>query len=539
MVVQADGGEVCYQRLKRLLKDANYDEALAVVTRWDLRSIIRAAPEGLERLRFRCMISDVLDYGGLYPAAESILKDESGEHIGIAADQQLRINLRESYVRDEAVAKQQCWVLILWGMNHFRRCKFSDAMVRFELARQVAAYLFERAKNVRSIGTLARAWYCIGLVYREERRPGEARKAFRTALELAGKGITMRTERNESTASFDFNMARCAGLGMGWVAYNEANLTEAASALALARRMLIPAKARLIGAYLDTVQARLMMSEAKEPKRIEEALQILETAHSTLAPPNSLGHTHYALLCQNAIALAHLRLARACKPGEEEQRLRHLNKALENATMVKAAAKSPETERQNYCTALITESRIELDRGNPSNALALANEAMDKGLGIEPIRIDACIGVGEAYVAAGAYGKAISFFLEALERGQHNRKDSAACHLHLCHAYLMDHQPAKAREHFTVWESAKAGIENAFISDLAEKVRKMLYHKFRAFRITRSEVERRGDNKYHLNKLRRWLAETALDLDHDDRARAAHRLGIEPRTLAEWLIVEE
>jgi tetratricopeptide (TPR) repeat protein len=298
---------------------------------------------------------------------------------------------------------------------------------------------------------------------------------------------------------------------------------------------MMPAKAKLIAAYLDTVQATIIMSDSMEPAHIRQAIGLLNHAHSTFAPSNTLQHTHYALRCQNEIALAYLRLARACAddPKQQEENLREAE--LHVARVKEHARLNLNMERRTYCSALIAEARIKRERGKPDEALALAEQAKREGSGIELIHTDAWIAAGEAEVDRQAYGKAISAFVEALDSARANRKDAAVCHLHLCRAYLLDNQPAKAKEHFKLWESMKSGIENAFIAALAVKVSKLLFHKVQNFERTRADVQLHGDHKQHLDSLRRWLAETALALDHDEKSKAAQRLGVDVVTLRAWL----
>src|SRR2546426_331871 len=116
--------------------------------------------------------------------------------------------------------------------------------------------------------------------------------------------------------------------------------------------MMIPAKAKLLAAYLDTVQATIIMSESAETARIQEALGLLNAAHSTFAPANSLQHTNYTLRCQNKIALAYLRLAIACTDASAQWE-DHLRNAELYVEKVKAAAKRIPTEQTTYCAALI------------------------------------------------------------------------------------------------------------------------------------------------------------------------------------------
>jgi tetratricopeptide (TPR) repeat protein len=362
-----------------------------------------------------------------------------------------------------------------------------------------------------------------------------ARNAFRQALELAETGIKERQQHNQSIVSFEFNMARCVGLGIGWIAYNEASLSEAAAALVMARHLLRPAKAKLISAYLDVVQATIMMSESTEPTNILKAIEILGAGYSKFAPSGKPRHTHYALRCQNELALAYLRLALACKDDSQQfqENLRHAENYV--AKVKETARPILKAELRSYCTALITEARIKRARDKPDEALALAEEAKREGAGIELIRVDALIAVGEAELARQVYNKSISAFLEALERGRENRKDAAVCHLHLCRAYLLDNQLAKAKEYFARWESMKGGIGNAFITDMALTVEKMLAHSFKNFELTKEDIERDGDHSKYLDSLRRWLAHTALALNNGDIKAAGRWLKVHSATVAEWL----
>jgi len=525
-----------YLQLKSLLKEANYDAALAILTRADLRTFVLAADgmDELSRLRFRCMISEVLDYGGLYPKAAFVL-DHRCPHIGKAAEADLRPVHDIHDLRDPAFAKRQCWALMMWGLTYYRSFEFDLAMPLFELARRIAE-IIHNTSNISSIGTLARAWYCIGLVHRENRDAGDARAAFREAIKLTSKGIEERRTRNESTASFEFNMARCAGLGMGWIAYNEANLKEADAMLILARGRMLSAKANLIRAYLDTLQASIIMSESGKRSAIDDALRLLTNAHSTFAPSGSHTHAHYALRCQNEIALAHLRLARTYRV-ESPEREKHFQAAESAVAAVHSTARGfPKTAQRSACRALITEARVKRERGLFDQALRLAEQAKGTAGNSKLLRVDAYIGIGEAEFARGVYGSAITAFLEALSKCQNDRKDASACHLHLVLAYIKNNQPTDAKHHFSLWESMAANLDNAFIRALAEKAREALSNMFHNFERTKEDILRDGDHKHHLDSLRHWLATTAMDLDHGNEFEAALRLKLKSTaTLREWL----
>jgi tetratricopeptide (TPR) repeat protein len=305
--------------------------------------------------------------------------------------------------------------------------------------------------------------------------------------------------------------------------------------LALARRMMHGAKAKLVAAYLDTLQATIMMSKSAEATCIREALSLLRGAYSTLTSEGSCRHIHYALRCRNEIALAYLRLARTFTV-DQAQREENLIKAERAVAAVKASAtKLPKTEHKTYCVALITEARIRRERGEHAEAIARAKEAKTFGANLDAVQVDALISIGEAELGRRKYGNAVSAFLDALKKSKDHRKDAAVCYVHLCRAYLLDGQPGKAKEMFDRWESIGAGLENAFITNLAATDEQMLSKVLEDFLRTKDDIKHLGKAALHLKALRHWLAVTALALESDNFKLASERLGIGVGTLDVWL----
>ena len=147
--------------------------------------------------------------------------------------------------------------------------------------------------------------------------------------------------------------------------------------------------------------------------------------------------------------------------------------------------------------------------------------------------IDACIGIGEAAFALRMYPAAIDAFQEALEAGRSSRKIVPVCHLHLCRTYLADDQPARALEHFRLWEVMEPSVENAFIAELGLKVRTSLALIFQDFVLSKSDIRHRSA-RGHLNRLRKWLADTTFADAGDEIERAANVLGIGAETFRIW-----
>lgn len=531
-----------YEYLQQLLKEANYDAALEWVERSDLREILAKPPSDVRSLRFRCMVADVYDYGGHYEdAARTILS--AGKD---AEERILEIKASRYLGDDHAFEKQRCWAVMMRGMCLYRGLEnhapdYETAMRLFQLARTVLE-LIQDAGQESCLGTLARAWYCTGLVERQNHEYRAARRAFRHSIELAGRGIN---EPGSAADSFDYNIARCYGLGIGWIAYNGARLDEAAGALVIARRLMASKRAKFISAYIDVVHASIMLSESMAPSRIQEAITLLSKAVQTFLPEKGAQHVSYALRARNELAHAYLRLAIV---GGEAERGKNLRAAEGYVDTVKAETQTVRREMRTYWMATITEARILRVRGDFATgkeergsyyqqAFELTKRAKDEGSAEKFTLIDACIGMGEAAMKLEPpnYRIAIEAFHEALKAAAGSRKASAVAYLHLCRAYLEDNQPSRAVEHFKLWEVMEPNIENAFIADMAQKVQKLLTHVFPPFVLKKEDLLEQGSYKIHINALRRWLAETAVAIEDDKIEPAARRLKNTPEAVRQWL----
>jgi tetratricopeptide (TPR) repeat protein len=438
-------------------------------------------------------------------------------------------------------------------MCFYRVFEYDKADNLFALARDVLTNINE--SQLKCIGSLARAWYCIGLAKRERHEYRAARAAFRKSVELAGAGIEQR-RGHKSIVSFEYNMARCYGLGIGFIAYNESLPNDAMSALTVARHLMAGKQARFIDAYIRIVHASTMMSESAELKPIDDAIKIIETAAAIFSQERPLdppalpgritpakGHEFYWLRAKNELALAYLRRARS---EQTTTRTSDLNAARDHvADVKKAALKARDTySARAYWTAVIAEARIICEgakrkhgaekRGDYQAALRLTEQARSEAGKLPSIVIDACIGIGEAAVGCGQYQEAIAAFNEALDLGRASPKIGAVCRLHLCRAYLDNDKPEEAREQFRLFREASPGLENAFIAGFATEMRDRLSRKFENFELRREHVAGHLHHSTYLNWLRRWLADTAYALGGDDPERGRARLKLSRKRFEAW-----
>lgn len=510
--------------LRQLLKEANYDDALRLVHGTDVRTAVSAVADPVDRLRLSCMSSDVLDYGGSYDESTRAI-----EEAGRKADHRLSQVEMPADIVDPAYMKQECWALMVWGMALYRRPNqgYTDAMRRFELAKKILLKL--QQSHVQCTGSLARAWYCVGLVHRQRKDYRLARSAFASCIELTGIGINARKGMNQSTSSFDYNLARCYGLGIGWIAYDEALLSEAKSALVIANRLLMGKRVRFIRAYVDVIRAAAHMSGSIQLERIDEGIgQLLKTYHEILAPVEGGGHSAYALRAANEIAQGYLRRARVF-PSEKDA---SLDLAEEYLTKVTNSTTN-NSENRTQSNALIISSRILRERRQYPAALDAAFKARNVAGGLTFSRIDSCITVGEAAYEMRDYRVAIESFKEAIVLGRGSRKITGVCHLHLSRTYLADGQLSMASDHFKEWEALEPEIDNAFMSELANRVRQLLVPIKDDFRISHSIVNLNA--KHHERLFHAWLAKNAMSRAGDDYDRAGDLLGIKRGAVQLWL----
>ena len=225
-----------FDTLKHLLKEADYDAALELVNSWDLRVNLHVPPDPLRRLGIACMAADVLDYGGQYAKAAHVMHD-----LGREAETSLAAAKSANYLGDDhPYLKQQCWAVIMRGkcvyggaIENIQKGKpdYENAKRLFQLARDVLELIHDGGQ-ITCFGTMALAWYCIGLIERQKQEYRAARRAFTRSIEYAAKGIERRP--GNRVAAFEYNMARCYGLSIGWISYNSACLADATAALIMA-----------------------------------------------------------------------------------------------------------------------------------------------------------------------------------------------------------------------------------------------------------------------------------------------------------------
>jgi len=509
----------------RLVREANYDGAAELIVGapadWKPPGIDANSAAGL---RFLSMIADVFDYAGFYDRARKIIFDYGECACSRLSSIQSRVDMF-----DLALGKQECWAALMVGMSFYRIRNYKEATRYFKTSLRVLRMINEK---VSCCGAMVRAFYCLGLIARQTRCNEEAREALLSAIEIGGSAIAERSGRRAPVACLQYDIARCYGLGLGWLCYNEGDFSNATAHLETSRRALAGKSARYIRAHNDIVYACVTLSRySSKPDKVGEAIGVLQTALGLLSRGGQRGHIPYTLRAKTELALAYIKRAKA---GNAEERAAALQTALDYIKQVKQSW--DETDKITICRALIAESRIYRELGGNSNtriAVERAREADEVGGSTDFTDADCALNLGEAEFALGDYARAIECFTLALSRARNSEKILAVSHLHLCRACLRSNQPAEASLHFNIWKTFAPRMRNAYILELGVSVEAEMGAATRKF-----EIEPEAPSlfaKEHLLNLRQWLAKTALGRCNDDHGEAAALLGIGPGALRNWL----
>ena len=535
-----------FRELQRLVKRADYDSAIDQIGRENLSAKLASLPaDSLDTLHARCLLCEVYDYADQNEAAVSVI-EKAGEKAKVRLEK-LLVETRESKKKDFSWmnngdlrwSKQEAWACLHVGMvRYYRRDCLKEAQDYFEISEQIFTKLHG---HLPSFGSIARANYCLGLVGRNDHKYDEGREFFSRSVELAWSG---RSPNDPAEASLQYNIGKCLGLGMAWIAYTRASLSDANAHIVAARLLLANKGVRYIQAYLEIVHAcTLMSAHGDSLESLHEAVKILQSSYEVLGGDAALrgegGHTSYALRAAIEMASGHLRLARLHgKKGSASSKNKEMENARRLIELVKASPVTPSTEKRTLCNAFIIESRILRELGEPhrSGVLAAAQKAKKIGWRMGFTRIDCAINLGEAHLFCGNYDDAVECFQAARtdERAQTNPKVLAVCDLHLARCFLATGKVLRAQEQFNLWKATgKRGADNSFVREMSAAVEN-------DFRSSHEPLFIDGDSELKPHEqmldLKQWLARTALRRTDGDRTKAIEMLdNISLNTLKNWL----
>lgn len=383
--------------LQALLDKADLDGALAKVQ--SMPSVPSVDSASIYACRYANLRSEVLDYGGQYKASAEAIQpfaDRATAALGSFTTK----NIEQLTPADAELYHQYCYVLMNVGMGayrhaNYRRVEFEQARDKFELAERALLRLADW--KYPHLGALSRARYCIGLVYRELYDYAGARRYFAQSIENGASALNELPPDSTKAARYKYAMSRSYGLGNAWISYTEASLSEAKCHIVASRLLLVEAHARYIDAYINLVNAIILMSSESTLAVTTDALKILARAYEDLggdaavAGPGA-GHGPYAIRVAIELASAYLKLAQISVGKEHDD---HCFRALD---FVEKVRRSPHVEYDNrsLCKSYIIESRIHREKREYPDALVSADAALETGRNQEFSRVDCWLTLGEA-----------------------------------------------------------------------------------------------------------------------------------------------
>lgn len=539
------------QQLESLLEKADLDGAVAYIANLRPEEFQQSMAHDLEAkraLRARCLACEVYDYAGRTSEANLCL---SGMRDQLYEDLQAALRPRaEVWKSKDALEylKQECLACLHLGMvAHYRSHEYQEAFKLFERAEAVLSRINTNAPPIRSFGTLARTYYCLGLAEREQHNFDEARRNFSKAVECAWTRILEKQQKGRSVSFLKYLIGRALGLGMAWIAYTRASMPEANAHIVAARLILQETVGvKYLRDYVEVVHACAQRSCAGQISEILTAIATMENIYyslggnSIVADRNAPGHFVYAQRTACELATAHIYAARVY--GRDSQQAReaangHLEKADNYVMLVQGSLDQSDPEYKDTrtrCNLLIAKSRIYREKEDYPRALDYAERAADIAEDNPFSRITCWTNLGEAYYHVGQIKDALEQFRKARNdsHAQTNPKVLAVCDLQtaLCHIEL--NQVNIAQEIVARWKSqGSLGLANAFVQHLLKKIDG---HFSEAAFFIPADAPVLNEEEW-IAKAQKWLADTALKRANGDRKKAAKLIGRDKKTLEKYM----
>ncbi len=462
MEVQTSG---ILKRLERKLLAADF-EAAVVIVRDEVLPLFAHSPhpsvDELTNLRLRAMAAEVLDYFGGYVEARELIEEVGTQCFEILLAMEAGHQQPPSTEADRRLLKQQVWIVLHHGSTFYRHSRYEDAKRRFILCRDIAA-THVTTGSYQANGTLARAYYLIGLVYRELFDYSAAKYNFTLSIDYAWKALQKSSAQRVPLA--DLTIAKCLGLGLAWVHYTEGRADLAIPLLLAARNLLSHSAEQVIRAYVDVVYASVQRSEkGDDPGELSDSIRLLKQAHQLFEAKQHFG---YKVRAAYHLALGYIQQAQHATASSAQAQ--SLTDAMSFVEEMKEYSRK-HGDIGFHCNALICESRIARFCGKAIVAEEHACAALEMGHERPFVRVDALIARGEARFDLGKYAGAAEDFKLAFASGKDNQKVRAALHLHLTRTFLRQNDIRRALHHFESWKELRPNVKNAFLLSLERRV---------------------------------------------------------------------
>ncbi len=526
-------------RLKEALATVDFRQARSLLEQSVVKVPDRSSPDRT-RLAINSIASDIYDYFGDQAQSASWVRFDAPQCQRRLEDLQKGIGLQRSsmyFKGQRSECKAYIVLLMRDGYVKYRNHLYREALDTWDFCLKVLESRIA-SDDYPCQGTFGRLYYACGLAYRQMGHAyyERAKQCFTNAVDFAAKDADARPAGGRALS--DYRIAKCLGLGLGWIFYTEGQLNIARSLIQSAQALVSSRKQEsMIVTYIRVIQACVDMSEyGSNQTKVKKAIELLKECHATF---KGAGHDGYRIRAANELAHAYLRLTRFDISDQEA-----IAKVREYASEVLDYAE-PRTDNRWIGNACIVLTRMERQIGDLPAAEAHAKKAREAGQGIPFIKTDALIAIGELKQAEGevlvgkkqmsaaekAFSDAAASFKEALDLGKNNAKVAAVCHLHLVNVYLMLSDFAKAFYHREQWRVLSPQIQNSFILRLGDATESRMIEKRGDFNIPFSTPILKSKDVH--SDLHKFLVRWAMSRVSTNKE-AADLLGIAVNTFNNW-----
>lgn len=463
------------EKLQAALARVDFDKALDELKHHDLEILLETREDQKTSLQIKCVAAEIFDYFGQYDEARKLIEvdglkcRQNLDELIRARD--LREAQRDLFRESRTLFKQWVIAVLQYGYLYYRNYKYPEALEQWEVCQNA---LTERIADPAypCHGTQARVFYAIGLAHRQMgyRNYGKAKRSFADAVDYAWLDVEDGLRDETDIALSEYRIAKCLGLGLGWVAYAEGELHLAQPLVVAARTLLADKPEQLIKGYVDVVHACVEMSaHSDDPEKLNTSLESLGKCYRLFQEKR---HEEYRVRTAYELSRGHLK--RAISGCEDRADFEESRK---RAIEVEASGKRKDYPRWR-CNALIILSRLYRHQRLFDEALRAAQEAFEHGKANDFTKVDALIALGEARFALAQkndsseyYALAVQDFKNALDIGRNIPKIVTVCRLHLARTCARMGNFHDGFQHFANWKAIQT-VENSFIRALGAEVEK-------------------------------------------------------------------
>jgi tetratricopeptide (TPR) repeat protein len=495
------------ETLKKCLKTGDYSFTLREQAR-RLNSLLEESPPTIRAtdrdfLKRKCMISEVLDYFGLYEeTATEVVKEETAAAVAQEIHRHRKRDHRTTKLDMQKLAREQARFRLEYAQVLYRKHQYADAKPIIEECQDFIEKYVRSEPTVPSsptvlsepefpcFGTRARCAFYLARVCRQLNEYDKAEQFFveaigfqeRRAEQAISNSKTDPESKRELEGELQFARHKSAiatALGLGWLAYTRGALARAKSYIEPARVLLLSSNDVVNRAYIELVDAAIDRALAGHDRT--KLLSSVEPLQKSLTIFKEYDHLSYVARARAELFLAFLYAKDFSRAQEELNEAEKLARGSKDQRWIRNC--------QIYRSRMVRLQARDADvamRDQFAVAERLASQALENSDSPDqPLcQIDAFIARSEARIELEQYELAREDLAAALRINsdciEHpgdarfaentNPKIEAVCNLLMARCFVRERNSWQAELHLKKWEMFKHIVEHVSVRELAAAV---------------------------------------------------------------------